>query len=87
MPATVTVALLSVIAVPLIQEWMGAVSQPKRGAFATAPKSNSGTSFSAEVDPAWNVTADSLRLLDQDFAEFEDSSKRVWEKLQTYKPP
>lgn len=81
------VALLSVIAVPLIQEWMWAKQQPKLGAFATAPENNVGTSHDAEVDPAWNVTADSLQSLDRDFAKFEEKSNLFWERLPGDQPP
>ncbi len=81
------VALLSVIAVPLIREWMGAMKRPNHSNFAPASGNITGSSHNAEADPAWNVTADSLQLLDREFAEFEEKSKRVWEKLPGDQPP
>ena len=81
------VALLSAIAAPLIQEQKGVKQQPKLGVSVTAPENNIGTSPSAEADPAWNVTADSLKSLDRDFAEFEEKSTVVWEILPGDQPP
>lgn len=81
--AWMTVVVLScLIAVPLIGQWSGSKKPQITDDLQTSAAGLSpGDPLADDPAAAWNVTADSLQSLDKDFAEFEEKSKLVWDKL------